>query len=120
MKTIRYIFWGLVALCLVIVGLANREMVTLRAMPQVFADFLGISPDITMPLFMAIFIGVALGLLIGFVWEWIREYRIRAEARSRAKEVDQLRRENARLRSETASPERGDDVLALLDAPATR
>ena len=112
MKTLRYAFWALVALLLIFVGLANRGMVTLRAMPTAFSDFLGISPDIQMPLFVAIFLGVGVGLLLGFIWEWIREYKERAEGRAKAREVEALRRELASLK--TASAPKGDDVLALL------
>jgi len=115
MKTLRYAFWALVGLCLIIVGLANRDIVTLRAMPPALAELLGISPDIQIPLFMAIFIGVGIGLLIGFIWEWLRETRIRAHGRSQEREAKALRREVADLRAKAG--EGGDDVLALLDAP---
>tara|TARA_R110002051_G_scaffold141578_1_gene214800 strand:+ start:44367 stop:44711 length:345 start_codon:yes stop_codon:yes gene_type:complete len=114
MKTLRYAFWAIVALCLILVGLANRGVVTVRAMPVAFSDLLGISPDIALPLFVVIFIGVGAGLLLGFVWEWIREYRQRAEARTISRELDALRRELATLKSSSTS--KGDDVLALLDA----
>lgn len=112
MKTLRYAFWAIVALILILVGLANRGMVTLRAMPEAFSNALGISPDIQMPLFVAIFIGVGVGLLLGFVWEWIREYKQRSEARVQARELDGLRREVAAFKSSNAP--KGDDVLALL------
>ena len=112
MKTLRYAFWAIVALLLILVGLANRGMVTLRAMPASFSDYLGISPDIQMPLFVAIFIGVGVGLLLGFVWEWIREYKERAVGRAKAREVEALRRELAALK--TSQAPKGDDVLALL------
>lgn len=112
MKTLRYAFWAIVALILILVGLANRGMVTLRAMPTAFSDLLGISPDIQMPLFVAIFLGVGVGLLLGFVWEWIREYKERAEGRAKAREVEALRRELASLKA--ANAPKGDDVLALL------
>lgn len=118
MKTLRYAFWAIVALCLVIVGLANRGVVTVRAMPNALADLLGISPDVSLPLFFVIFLGVGAGLLIGFLWEWVREHRVRAEARARAREVESLRREVAELRARNATTDNGDDVLALLDAPA--
>lgn len=118
MKMLRYSFWAIVGLCLIIVGLANRGEVIVRAMPRSLADLLGISPDISLPLFIVIFAGVAAGLLIGFLWEWVREYRIRSEARAKAREVEALRREVKELRAKTGSGERGDDVLALLDAPA--
>jgi uncharacterized integral membrane protein len=114
MKTIRYAFWAIVGLCLILVGLANRGVVTVRAMPEALFDLLGISPDVQLPLFMVIFAGVAAGLLIGFLWEWVREHRIRAEGRAKAREVEALRREVAALKSEKTSG--GDDVLALLEA----
>ena len=112
MKTLRYAFWAIVASILILVGLANRGMVTLRAMPASFSDYLGISPDIQMPLFVAIFIGVGVGLLLGFIWEWIREYKERAVGRAKAREVEALRRELAALK--TSQAPKGDDVLALL------
>ena len=113
MKLIRYTFWGLVAICLIIVGLANRGEVTLRAMPETVAGIVGVSPDITLPLFVVIFIGVAAGLLIGFLWEWLREYKHRAEARDKGREVAQLKREVRRMTTE--KHEGKDEVLALLE-----
>lgn len=114
MKTIRYAFWAVVGICLIIVGLANRGEVTLRAMPEVFGNLIGVSPDITLPLYVVIFLGVAAGLLIGFFWEWLREGRIRAEAREKGREVIRLEREVGRLR--TSKTEGKDEVLALLES----
>lgn len=113
MKYIRYTFWGIVAIALIIVGMANREIVTLRAMPEALADPLGISPDIQMPLFMAIFIGVGVGLLIGFLWEWVREHRMRSDARATGRERDALKREVDDLKTE--KHEGKDEIVALLD-----
>ena len=113
MKYIRYTVWGVVAICLIVVGMANRGIVTLRAMSEALATPLGISPDIQMPLFMAIFIGVAIGLLIGFLWEWVREHRMRADARAASREVDALKREISTLKDE--KHEGKDEIVALLD-----
>ncbi len=118
MKTLRYGFWAIVGLCLIIVGLGNRAEVTVQAMPTPFADFLQISPNVSLPLFIVIFLSVGAGLLIGFLWEWVREFRIRSDARAKTREVNALRREVADLRAKTGSTDKGDDVLALLDAPA--
>lgn len=120
MKTLKYVFWAIVALLLILVGLANRDATTLQAMPTPFANLLGISPEVTLPLFIVIFLAVGAGLLLGLVWEWIREYPERIEARSRAREIERLRTEVAQLRAANASPEKGDDVLALLDNPQQR
>jgi uncharacterized integral membrane protein len=113
MKYIKYTFWGVIAIALIIVGMANREIVTLRAMPEALANPLGISPDIQMPLFMAIFIGVGVGLLIGFLWEWVREHRMRADARAKGREVDALKREVDSLKTEKHQGK--DEIVALLD-----
>lgn len=115
MKTIRYAFWAIVGLCLILIGLANRGVVTVRAMPQPMADLLSISPDIQLPLFVVIFLGVGAGLLIGFLWEWLREYRMRAEARVKARELEALRREVRQLRGAAVGAKSEDDVLALLE-----
>jgi hypothetical protein len=115
MKTIRYSFWAIIGLCLILIGLANRDIVTVRAMPEALGDLLGLSPDIQLPMFVVIFLGVGAGLMIGFLWEWVREHRIRADARGKAREVESLRREVAQLRGATGGGAEGDDVLALLD-----
>lgn len=113
MKTLRAVFWGLVALCLILVGLANRDVVQLRAMPESFADLLHLSPTIEVPLFVAIFAGVALGLLIGFLWEWLRSHKTRSDARSKGREVVRLRQELSALRDSDGDGR--DDVLQILE-----
>ncbi|WP_322891549.1 MULTISPECIES: LapA family protein [unclassified Yoonia] len=115
MKTIRYAFWAIVALCLILIGLANRDPVTVRAMPAWLSDLLGIAPDVTLPLFVVIFIGVGAGLAIGFLWEWVREYRIRADARAKSREVEALRQELQQMRTASVGAKSDDDVLALLE-----
>ena len=60
----------------------------------------------------------AAGLLIGFVWEWLREWRHRADARGRAREVESLQREVGRLRATARGGK--DDIMALLEAPGGR
>ncbi len=113
MKYILYTFWGLVGICLILVGIANRDIVTVRAMPEMIASPFGISPDIELPLFMVIFAGVGLGLLIGFLWEWVREHRIRAESRAKSREVAELQRQIDRMTDEKHKGK--DDIIALLD-----
>ncbi len=117
MKTVRYGFWAIVGLCLILVGIANREFVALKAMPSPLADLLGISPSVQLPLFVIILGSVGVGLAIGFLWEWVREHRLRVDGRSKAREVEQLRRELSTLKQSQAKTE-GDEILALIDAPA--
>ena len=115
MKTILYSFWAIVGLCLILIGLANRDAVAVRAMPEAVGDLAGVTPDVQLPLFVVIFISVGAGLMIGFLWEWVREHRMRADARGKAREVESLRREVDQLRGAAAGAKSGDDVLALLE-----
>lgn len=118
LKTIRIAFWAIVAVILVMVGLANRGVVTLRAMPEVLAQAVGLSPDVDVPLFVVIFAGVAVGLLIGFIWEWLREWNERAQSRAKDAEIARLTREVSRMSAEKAVGK--DEVLALVERTGTR
>ena len=118
MKVIRVAFWVIIAVVLVLIGLSNRVVVTLRALPETLAAQLGQSPDVDVPLFVVIFAGVALGLLVGFVWEWLREWNERALSRAKDDEIARLRRELGRLQAESAVGK--DEVLALVERTGTR
>lgn len=113
MRYIRYAFLAALAAVLVTVALANRAPVTLHLLPEGLTGFLGFSWAVELPLFIVIFGAIIAGILIGFVWEWLREHRQRAEARAARRERDRLAREVERLGG--PSPERGDDVLALIE-----
>ena len=69
--------------------------------------------------FLVILGGVVTGLLVGFVWEWLREHRHRAEARTNRREAQKLGREVEQLRGKRN--ENRDEILALVeDAEAAR
>ena len=114
MRILKTLFWLVVAVILIVLGLANREMVELKALPEVLEARLGAVPDVELPLFLVILGSVALGLLIGFIWEWLREIPERQQARVQARELDNLRTELARRQAEAG---RG-DVLAGIGLPA--
>ena len=118
MRYIRYLFLGLLAVALIAVALANRDIVTLRLLPEALAQLVGVERSVRLPLFLVIFAGILGGLAIGFVWEWAREMRIRGEAQRRAREVRKLEREVDRLKGEKYEGQ--DDVLALLDDTGKR
>lgn len=101
------------AVLLLAVAIANREPVTVRFLPESFGAFLGINWAMQLPLFLVILGAAAIGLLIGFVWEWVREHKIRSHAVKTQKEAVKLRQEVATLRQEPQ-----DDVIALLDRKA--
>ncbi|SEQ61692.1 lipopolysaccharide assembly protein LapA domain-containing protein [Thalassovita taeanensis] len=113
MRYIRYAFLACLGVALVSVALANRGVVTLSLLPATLAEFLGLNHQISLPLFVVIFGGIVTGLLIGFLWEWMREYKHRAEASRKAREVHTLERQLRREKRRGAGPK--DEVLALLD-----
>lgn len=113
MRYIKYALLAAIAVVLIVVSLANREMVTLELLPADLAELLGLGWKVNLPLFVVIFGGVAIGLLIGFLWEWIREYKQRAEAAAQRREMDRMRREIKRLKGQR--DEGKDEVLAILD-----
>jgi len=113
-RYLRYVFLFLLAVTLLVVALANRAPVTLRALPDDMAVMLGFGGQIEVPMFLVIFGGIVAGVLIGFVWEWLREYKHRAAVTMKSREVGKLERELAVLRdSKGVAP--ADDVLAILD-----
>ncbi|MAQ86156.1 LapA family protein [Psychromarinibacter halotolerans] len=113
MRYIRYLILAVIAVCLITVALANREMVTLNVLPEQTSLLLGFNSSVTLPLFLVILGGVVIGLLLGFVWEWLREHKHRAEAAHQRREKEKLAREVTRIKHE--KPGTSDDVLALLE-----
>lgn len=113
MRYIRYAFLATLAIVLVCLALANRAHVTVSTMPEGLPDPLGLRHSFDLPLFAVIFGGIVAGLIIGFVWEWMREYKHRAEASRKSREVRKLEREVTKLKGE--KHEGKDEVLALLE-----
>ena len=115
LRALRLLFLVVLAGVLVALALANRDVVTLRVLPSEAGDFLGFGWSVQLPLFLVIFAGMMLGLMIGFLWEWLRESRIRTAATQATRKAASLERELDRLKEKTEGPK--DDVLALLDKP---
>ncbi|KFE34612.1 lipopolysaccharide assembly protein LapA domain-containing protein [Thioclava atlantica] len=114
-RMLRLLFLGLLAVILIVLALANRQIVTLRLLPPELGQFLGVDWAIPVPLFLVILAGALIGLLIGFVWEWLREARLRREGARASRKASKLEAEVKTLRKDKDGPE--DEVLALLDRP---
>jgi putative membrane protein len=116
MRYIRYAFLAALAVVLITLALANRGAVTLSSLPEGLSTFPGLewmAISVDVPLFLVIFAGIVAGLLIGFVWEWLREYKFRAEASAKKQEVRKLERQLKRTQAERDKDK--DEVLAILD-----
>jgi putative membrane protein len=117
MRYIRYVFMASLAIVLVTVALANRTVTELNLLPTELAGLIGFNLSIATPVFVVFFVGTTFGVLIGFVWEWLREYKHRAEVTRKSRELRRAEREISKLKSEKYQDK--DGVLALLDEPAT-
>lgn len=113
MRYLRYAFMATLAICLIGIALANRQDVNLTLLPEGIAGIVGVNQQVALPLFLVIFGSILVGLLLGFVWEWLREYKHRAEAATKGAEAARLERELTKVRRKTG--EGRDDVLALLE-----
>ncbi|KZY47214.1 phosphoribosylanthranilate isomerase [Roseovarius sp. HI0049] len=113
MRYIRYASIAIFAIALILIALANREVVTVQVLPTEIAHLAALNPAYDMPLFLVMFGGVLAGLIIGFIWEWIREAGERAAAARQAREMERLKAEVKRLKGERHKGK--DEVLALLD-----
>lgn len=111
MRYIKYIILAVFMAALVLLALANREMVTIAALPEglPYADML----NIEVPLFAVIFAAIGLGLMLGYFMEFFREHKYRRQAAVKNREAAQLSAEVAKLKKSSGSDE--DDVLALLN-----
>lgn len=110
LRAILWLFWGVVVAGLVVLGLANREIVSLHLLPGGLSDLAGSPAPVEVPLFLVIAIAVVLGVIVGLVWEWLRNHSVRVELRK-----------HRRVSGPDGRPERrGQDVLALLDGPQGR
>jgi uncharacterized integral membrane protein len=62
-RAIKYLFLIAVAIALVVLAMANRDLVTLTLLPQELALWSGVDLTIDLPLFVVILGGVATGFL---------------------------------------------------------
>lgn len=113
MRYIKYAFLIVIGISLLVVALANRDIVTVRALPDELAELANVNASVDLPLFLVLLGGVIAGLLIGFVWEWLREHRHRRDGARAKREARQMKQEVSRLKGGDAT--KGDDVLALLE-----
>ena len=113
MRFLRLAFLSLLAIVLITIAIANRGQVSLTLLPQELGHLIGVNASVDTPLFVVIFCGIIAGVLIGFLWEWLREYKFRAEGNRSAREVSKLQREVLKLQVEKYNEK--DEILALLD-----
>lgn len=115
MTYLRYAVLAVVLVLAVTVALANRTPVTLALWPDSVTAILGFGYAVTLPLFVVVVAAVGFGLLLGFVWEWLRERGIRAEAARSRRELESLRARQTGLAAPASASAPKDEILALVD-----
>ena len=118
MRAIRLAFVIILAVILIGIALANRQLITVGLFPAQFGQYLGGTWSLTMPAFIAFFLAIMFGVVVGLIWEWLREAGLRAESSRRAAELARLEREVGHLRKTHDAPR--DEVLAILDGSKPR
>jgi len=116
MKVLRFfkiLFLALVAMALVLLFFANNDPVTLHLLPDGMATAFGLNNAYTISLFFVVVGALLVGIVVGFFWEWLREHRHRAEAKTQRREATPLRQEVAAAKGRSSDNQ--DEILALLD-----
>ena len=113
MRYLRYAFLVSLALVMVVVAVANRTITQLSLLPTDLAKWFGVNWSIDLPVFVIFLGGTIFGVLVGFVWEWLREYKHRAEVTHKSRELRKLESELSELKGEKYQDK--DDVLAMLE-----
>lgn len=82
MRYIRYACIAIFGVALIVIALANRQMVTVKMLPSELNSVAALNPGYEVPLFVVMFGGILAGLVLGFLWEYIREHKERAARRT--------------------------------------
>ncbi len=95
LRYIKILFLVALAAALIIIGVANRQAVTLSLLPGGLVDeettaMLSISG---VPLFAVIFGALIFGILIGEAMEWSRERKYRREVQQKKRELSSAQRQ---------------------------
>lgn len=110
MRIIRYSILAIFMILLVLLAMANRDLVLVALVPADLPFAAGLRMEL--PLFAIIFASIVVGLVLGYVLEFFREHKYRKKASVKNREAAQLSVEVAQLKKESGKDD--DDVLAIL------
>jgi uncharacterized integral membrane protein len=131
-RYLKILFLVLVAIVLVLLLLSNQEPVSVsllpaslagtlgwdvtvsevRVLPEALANTIGMDGTLTLTVALIVAASLIVGIVVGFIWEWLREHRFRAEAKTQRREAQRLNQEVAQMKGGSDTQ---DDVLAILD-----
>ncbi len=94
-KIVRYLVIAPLAIVIIVLAVANRQIVTLSLDPFSISDP---SIFVRMPLFILILASIVVGILSGGMAAWLRQGKWRRTARSKSDEAARWHQEADRLR----------------------
>ena len=104
---IRYLYWGLTALCAIVVAcfaVSNRTVVDLEFWPLPLA--------VSVPTYLVVLAALVLGLLVGWFVGWAGSWSVRRERRRHARRIAELERDLGRLHA-AATPAPAKSLISL-------
>jgi uncharacterized integral membrane protein len=110
MRLLRYLILFVVTVAAVTFAVANRHKVPFVLDPVAGEDSL---LSFQAPLFLFLFASLLTGFLIGAFATWMGQSRWRQAAKTRAREVSELRRDNERLTRHLRVMERASEIRAF-------
>lgn len=113
LRYIKLFIASVVMIALVLVAVANRQLVTVKLLPDPIADALGLGYQVTLPHFIILIVAVIVGLLLGYLIEWLRERKHRKAVDVKSRQLSRLESEVEQLKKKTG--EEDDEILALLN-----
>ena len=112
MRVIKIVFIAIIMVIIMTLALANRQAVEVSLVPDQLAPFVPFASSMTLPLFVVGLLSVLFGLVIGIIMEYLREMSIRREVTRKGVQVEELKRQNSRLKEKTQEGE--NEILALV------
>ena len=114
LRTIKLFILAIIMVALILIGVANRDPITVKMVPDGLADLVPFATTTPpLPLFAIVAAAIVVGLLIGYIIEYLREAKHRRRAEAKSREASQLKSKVRDLQKKTGETE--DDVLALLN-----
>ncbi len=111
MKYIRYALYAFVSIFFILLAFNNNDPVDFVLVPDFIPGINEIS--VTVPLFIVTLGALLVGLVLGYIFEYVREARIRRKASRAQKELKKTTAELESLKKEAGKHD--DDVLAILE-----
>ena len=108
MRTLKFVIAALIALVILVICVANHQMVQVKLWPDLTGYGLPDAPSQALPFFVFPVITGFVGFAFGLLFEWFREFGVRKTARRATREAEALK-----AKVEELTRDADDDLPAL-------